>query len=802
MAVLIQREFTALVCSGIGLLFSFIFLLVNGLMLWVFEGNFNILDRGYASGEMFFSLSSLLFLVLIPALTMRSFAEEKLKSSLILLRTRPVSIFAIWISKWLACLLLISLLLLSTVIYIYTLYALANPAGNIDFGVVALSYIGLCTLAAVFTALDILASSVTKNQIIAFVLGLCLNLFVYYGFDLISSVFRSGSLQNTITSFGLLVHFSQMLRGVLIIADVSIFIVYISVACILSIYVLELKNKSSNKYVLTTLGGIVLVCLTTTLLPTQRFDFTADKRYTISNYSTNLMRQLATDKIISIQIVVYLDGNLNAGFQRLQKATMDMLTDLNRYANQQMKISLINPSELSVSREKLPEQMAQQGMKGILLNEVDRDGKLSQQLIYPYAQAILGKDTLTIPLLKNVLGNTAEENLNISAQNLEFAFIDAFRLLLNDEEQNIAFIEGHGELSRAYVYDAEETLAKYFFVNRGMINNDVTVLDDFKALIIAGSNQLFTETEKYVLDQYMMKGGKILWLIDGVSLSQDDLATKGQSASMKNETGLDNLLFTYGVRIEPNLIQDSQCSQILVNTRSQSQSVAIPWYYSPILLSSSDHLITKDVGELKSEFVSSVHILNNTKQLKKSILLTTSRYSHLVQVPEMIDFDIEKIQINPSYFETSFVPVAVSLEGQFTSAYENRPISDSIYMANHVHQNKSVNTKMIVVSSSTIIANDIAGQGTDTDIIPMGYDRLSKRQYGNKEFIVNAINWLVNDDELMLLRSKSRQLDVLNKQAISENRYQYALFNVGIPILIIFILIGFVNIRRWQRYAK
>lgn len=798
MRVLIRKELISILCSGIGLFFALIFVLANGLMLWFFEGNFNILDIGYAGLDQFFSLSSILLLLLIPALTMRLIAEEKRTRTLDMLRSRPISVSRIVVSKWIPTLIFVIIVILPTLIYVYTLSALSNSVGTIDIGVILLSYVSLICLSGVFIALGIFASSLSQNQIVSFILALLLNFIVYFGFDLLSTIFQTGSIRVFIASCGLYHHIIQIQRGVVTLGNIWIFINYILIAYLITICILTLKNKNVKKRLLT--FGISLLGLNIIILfsPNTQLDLTLDKRYTISDYSKKLVSTIADNSTAKVKINVYLEGNLNYGFQRLRNATNQFLIDLNRYADYKMDISFIDPSSLYISREELPEYMAKHEMPPVMLNEVDRDGKVSKQLIYPYAEVIVNQDTLQVTLLKNIKGNTAEENLTASIVNLEFQFVDALRLLLRSEPQAIAFIEGHGELPRAYVYDAEEALAKYFFVNRGQIGNDPSVLDDFKVVIIGGPTQRYSETEKYILDQYLMKGGRILWLIDGAYVSLEDLANKGQSASMKNEVALDDLLFTYGVRIEPNFVQDSQSSQILVQNHSDAQPVSIPWYYSPLLLPSFDNIITKDITEVKAAFVSSIDLLNKSKLAAKNILLTTSQHSRIIPVPEMITFDVEHIQSDANYFKDSFLPIAVALEGKFQSAFNNRLIPDSVNQQNHKMQIESVDTKMIVVGSSDIIKNEIIGEGDDSEVLPMGYDRISGRRYGNRDFIVNAVNWLANDDGWMELRSKTQKLNLLDKRLIYESRTKYTILNILFPLCSIILILGGVTL--WRRY--
>jgi ABC-2 type transport system permease protein len=521
----------------------------------------------------------------------------------------------------------------------------------------------------------------------------------------------------------------------------------------------------------------------------------------LSDYTKNILEDVGTKQ--SIHINLYLTGDLNPSFRHLQEAANDLLKDYRRITNNNIDINYINPYQNNDNASDLFSKMSDQGMKGIMLNETDREGKASRKMIYPYAQVTNGKDTLVVSLLKNVTGYSPEENINASVENLEFEFTDAIRLLNQKEFKSVAFIEGHNEIPRIYVYDAEEALSKYYFVSRGRIGNDMEALNDFSAVIVAGALSKYTEAEKYIIDQYIMSGGKVLWLVDGVYYSHEELVETGRSASMKNDINLDDMLFAYGVRINADLIQDRQCVSAYLITGDDAQSATtVPSFYQPLLLPSQDFVITKNIRDVKAGFASSIDIVNNLPDVKKNILLTSSANAHLVKVPEPINFDIEPIQNQPDYFNQPFIPVAVSLEGVFNSVFQNRAIPDSVNIGARQTAGRSKVTKMIVVSSSDIITNEIQGQGANSQILPMGYDRVSQRQFGNQDFIVNAVNWLTDDGGLMGLRAKKQQLYILNKKAAYENRNLYAALNIGIPVLFIALVMGTTVLCRKRKYEK
>lgn len=802
MRTLLKKESIALLCSSVAIIFCIVFLVATGLINWFFSGSFNIPESGYASLDKFFSLSVILLIILIPALTMRSFAEERRTKMLDTFRARPVSITSLYISKFIAICFVIFLTLLATTVYIYTLWVLSNPPGNIDLNEIISSYISLFFISAVFVSVGLFASSLTHNQVVALIIAIFLNFIIFYGFDLLGSIFADGKVKLIVSSLGLNSHYSLMQKGVIRLKDILVIVNYVLLFSSLAVYILNFKNKRNLRFLILVAGTVMLVNVLLIFVPNIRFDFTSDKRYTLSDYSKDLLDEIARSKE-DIHLKIFLEGELNPGFQRLQNGVKDIVADFNHYADGRIIAEYINPHNMG-NHQAVYDNMQKQGMHGIVLTEKDREGKVSQKVIYPYAQMISKQDTLLVNLLMNVAGYSAEENLNASAENLEFAFIDALRLLNKKEAEEIAFIEGHGEIPRAYVYDAEELLSKYFFVNRGQIGLDISVLDNFKVVIIAGPTEKFSEQEKFILDQYIMSGGRVLWLIDGVYLSEKDLAEKGESASMKNEVNLDDMLFIYGVRINPVLVQDAQCTSIMLASGDGSSGdlVKMPLYYSPLLLPSYNNAVTKDISAVKALFASYLDVTDKDTPVKKTVLLTTSAQSHSVKVPEMVNFDISQIQENSGYFDQSYLPVAIALDGTFKSVFTNRMMPDSIQMDSRIPGSKSIDTKMIVVSSSDIIRNQLVNSNQQTEVLPMGYDRVSDRQYGNRDFIVNAVNWLANDDDWLLLRNKQQQIRLLDKQLVYEQRDKYAIINIIFPVIFVTLFIGLIYLWRKRKYEK
>lgn len=797
MTALLLKELKSVFCSVTGIFFSVAFLVISGLFLWFFAGKYNIPDSGYADLKPFFSIAPIIFIVLIPALTMRMFAEEKRSGTFSMLRSYPVGLGTVWFAKLLASLSLVILTLAATFVYVWSLYELANPAGNTDLNGIIVSYLSLTLLSVVFIAMGLFASAVTSNQIVALIAGIVLCAFSFYGFELIAGLFSSGRLQSIVSSVGLLHHYSIMQQGIMRLGDIFVLVLYLFVfwrvsSLLLGVYKLRIVIIEIF---------IVVILVSCISFSSFRVDLTADKRYTISNYTKNLLEEVKTEGK-KLQVNVYLDGDLNPGFTRLRDAAKDLLHDLDR-DNENIRTVFSNPYALHNSPEETYQRMNGQDMPGIVLNEVDREGRLSRKVIYPYAQVIDNSDTLVVSLLKNVQGYTAEENLNASVENLEYEFADAISLLTKDQNASVAFIEGHGEIPRPNVFDAEELLSKYYSVHRGHIGDQVGILDDFEVVIIAGPKERYTEQEKYVLDQYIMSGGRVLWLVDGAYTPLQEVYENGQAASMKLDVNLDDMLFTYGVRINPDLVQDRQSASVmLIPGEDINNAVELPCYYMPLLMPSPDHIITRNIRDVKAAFGSSLDFVSSGTDIKKTVLLTTSGDTHLSDIPLTVTLDVEDIQSQSGYFDQSYVPMGVLLEGSFTSVYQNRMSPELIMPAKYEAKDKGKPTKMIVVSSSEVIRNELEGKGADSRILPMGYDRVSGRQLGNRDFIVNAVNWLAGNEELMALRAKKRRMYLLNKTKVYEERDKYAALNIGLPVLFVLLITGGISLYRKRKYER
>ena len=531
-----------------------------------------------------------------------------------------------------------------------------------------------------------------------------------------------------------------------------------------------------------------------------RIDLTSDKRYSIADQTKMLMAK--TDS--PLKVVVYLDGDLNPGFLRLKKSTAELLDELSVYSNHNIDIQFENPSlaDSPEQREKKYTELQNRGLAPTAVYERDKEGKSIQKVIFPWIEMTYKGKKVQVCLLKNILGNSGEENLNISVENLEFEITDGIRRLVNTEVSKIAFLEGHGELSEAETYDISKTLSKYFQIDRGTIATNATILDNYKAVIIAKPTKPFSESDKFIIDQYIMHGGRVLWLLDGVRISKENLSTIGLSPAIELDLNLNDQLFRYGVRINPVLLQDVQCASVPVNIArvgATPQFEPTPWYFAPLLLTSPEHPITRNITEVRSEFCSGIDLVGDNKQVKSQLLLATSDNTHIVGTPTTIDLS-QKIKPNDkAYFNAGYVPVAVAMEGNFESDFANRMIPAGLTNTSPIRR-QSLNTRQIVVADGGIIRNETTEK--DSTTLPLGFDRYMNQQFGNKDFIQNAVLYLADNDGWMQLRSRTLKLRLLNKRITNEDRITWELINVLVPLGLLLIFgIGY-QIQRKRKYTK
>ena len=553
--------------------------------------------------------------------------------------------------------------------------------------------------------------------------------------------------------------------------------------------------------VLIVLGVLAAINAAAYLLPV-RWDMTDDKHYSLSKASKALLRQ--TDA--PIEVTMLLEGDLNAGFRRLKKAAEETLEEMDVFGQ-----FTIHNSQFTMHNAQCTMHDADSlGLRPIVIHEREQNGKTAQTTVYPYAIMSYKGRKAVVTLLKNTRGLSGEENLNASIEQLEFAFMEALHLLQQTETPRVAILEGHGEPDEAHTYDLMSTLSKYFAVDRGAIMNDAMgataslngelvnchILDGYKAIIVLNPQTAFSEQERFVIDQYIMRGGSVLWALNGVRFSETVLQSEGFTPILPLELGLTDMLFRYGIRVNPALVQDVQCLPIPVNVSSdpsQPNLQPMPWTYAPLLLTSQGSPITKNMGQVMSTFVSPIDAVGGEDGIEKRVLLATSTASRVTATPGEVDLN----DLNPDMaaFQYQYVPVAVSMEGVFPSAFAHRMVPEGIKCDEPIRKT-SAKTRQVVIGSGSILLNETQkGQ-----VLPMGYDRYSGMQFSNRDFAANAMLWLTDSEGLISLREKSIALRLLNDKRAHEERQQVQAISTILPVAILAIIGGIVFVIRKRKY--
>jgi ABC-2 type transport system permease protein len=532
-----------------------------------------------------------------------------------------------------------------------------------------------------------------------------------------------------------------------------------------------------------------------------RFDFTKEKRYTLNQKTKETLKKTTED----ITITVYLDGEIPAAFKRLQNATKDLLNDYKAYANANVKIEFKDPLKDVVANEQdlIIQDLVKIGIKPIAVN-IKNDAGVTQKLIFPMALIDYNGKKMPINLLQKTGGAATdyEENINSSIQNLEYTFTTAIRRLTIGKSPIIGFTDGNGEPSDLHLNDAINSLSQRYYVGRvnlSVINKEA--LDSLNVLIIAKPTKPFTEAEKYKINYFVMKGGRLVWAIDQVNAELDSLQNKGQIMAVNQKLNLDDMLFEYGARVNYNLITDLNSSLIPVATGMSGQQAKIdvlPWLYYPVLNPDTGSVLVKNIDGIRSQFASTVDTIGVPNVYKK-IVLQTSAYNKIFETPKMLS--IQMVAQQPKEEEYTSMPksVGVLLEGSFKSVFLNRPIPDGI-TENYKLPANSKPTKMIVIGDGDVFSNQISK--TDQTPFPLGFDRYSQQNYGNKSLLLNIADYFTDDDNLIALRNKEVKVRLLDKVRLRTEKTKWQLINAVFPLLLLICFAIFQHYYRKHKYAK
>ena len=530
----------------------------------------------------------------------------------------------------------------------------------------------------------------------------------------------------------------------------------------------------------------------------KRFDLTQDKRYTLSETTLNIINNIDSP----LYIDVYLDGNFPPEFKRLQNETKQLLEEFSAY-NSNIVFQFKNPIEKEAMRVEVMKEFYERGMQPLSITVEDK-GKQSQEVVFPWAQATYGKKFTKVSLLRNLMGASTEEKVISSVQHLEFGFAEAITKITKEKQKKIAVIKGNGELIEPLIADFLTTVKESYYIGPFTLDSvanqpvqTLAALKKYDLALIAKPTEAFSEAEKQVLDQFIMNGGKTLWLVDAVSADMDSMYNEtGTILAHPRELNLTDLFFKYGIRMNPLLIKDEYATPIKIasgNQGSETQLQQYNWKFSPFIYPTSTHPIVKNMEGIKFEFSSPIELLKN--DVKKTVLLSSSEYSKTIGTPAPISLSLINEETTPEeYAGKGLLPVAVMMEGKFKSAYQNRvlPFDDKTF------QSVGKETKMIVISDGDVIKNQF-DKGMPLEL---GFDKWTNQLYGNKEFLLNCVNYLLDDNGLINIRSKDVDLPLLNKEEVYANYTSAQLITVGLPILILAIFGILFTYLRKKRYSR
>ena len=560
--------------------------------------------------------------------------------------------------------------------------------------------------------------------------------------------------------------------------------------------------KTAKKNNIKSVAIIIAVLLLLNIIGSSlfhRFDLTSDKRYTLSATSLNIIKQVENP----LYIKVYMQGNLPAEFKRLQQETRQLLEEFQAY-NKNIIFEFINPLENKDESMDQIKDLYRKGLTPVNIT-VDDKGKQSQEMVFPWAIAVYNNKEVNIPLLKNIMGASTTQKVIGSVQHLEYSIAEGLNKITKAKQKKIAIIKGNGELKEIVMAKFLMQIRESYFIGPFTLDSvaknpmgSLQALEKYDLAVIAKPTETFSDEEKQVLDQFIINGGKTLWLIDQVSAEMDSLYnSSGSTLAYPRDLNLNDMFFKYGIRINPDIVKDEQGSPIKLATGeagSATQYQQFNWKFAPQVYPKSSHPIVKNLGGIKFDFANPIDTLKNG--IKKTVLLQSSPYSKKIGTPAEINLNSVSEETEPSdYVNKGNLPLSVLLEGSFHSMFENRvlPFEQKSFKAS------GKANKMIVISDGDLIKNQL---DKNFQPVELGYDQRSGNLYDNKDFLINCVNYLLDDNGLINIRSKDLDLPLLDKEKVYANYTQTQLITIGLPIVILLLFGAVFTFIRKRKYNK
>lgn len=811
MLAIFRKEIHQFFSSITGYVAIILFLLANGLLLFVFPDT-NLLDFGYANLDPLFELAPIIYLLLIPAITMRSFADEFRSGTIELLSTKPLSWWQIVLGKYGASTLIVLISLLPTLVYYLAIHQLSAPPVRIDNGGIAGSYLGLLLLGAVFTAIGIWASSLTGNAVVAFLVAVFTCFLFYNGFDALSKIPAfSGGADYYLQMAGIKFHYASISRGVIDSRD----LVYFASVIILMLYLSRTslqrrvwQGVSNRKKYFQRALAVLAVLIGINMLAAYvhgRADLTAEKRYTLAPATKQLLHNL--DSTVTIE--VFLKGDYPAAFRQLAQSTQELLEEFREYGGNNIRFSLLSPGQgmTDSARMAFQQQLVEKGIMPFNLQvQQEANEGYAEKLIFPGALLHYKDRTIGVNLLKSQGGQDPQAAMGNSEALLEYQFVNAIYKLQENRKPLVGYMLGNGESLGAEVYDALTTIQSNYALDTLSLQSNTHIPKDFDLVLFVKPIRRFSDDDKLKIDQYVMQGGKVIWLLDMLNASMDSLQQQNNFIAFDRGLNLEDQLFRYGVRINPDLIQDLQSDivpLVVGNMGNKPQIQPVPFPYFPLLSPTGNHAIVKNMDLVMSRFTSSIDTIKGG-DITKTILLTSSRSSRRIRVPAEITWESIRTKPNPREFRESFLPAAVLLEGRFPSLFRNRldrAQQQAIAQASGQPflDMAAAPNKMIVISDGDLIANAVSRKEGP---LQMGINAFNPDYvFANKEFFLNCLEYLTNTAGIMETRNKEVTLRLLDARKVKEDRtkWQVICFLVPVGLILLFAMVfQFIRQRRFE----
>ncbi|MCO6358297.1 gliding motility-associated ABC transporter substrate-binding protein GldG [Roseivirga pacifica] len=780
-----KREIQQFLNSLIAYIVIGVFLTGIGLLMWVFPET-SVLNYGFADLETLFSLGPFVFMFLIPAITMRMVAEEKKSGTIELLLTKPITEAQILLGKYFAAVTLVLFAILPTLVYAYSVCQLGNPVGNLDIPGVIGSYIGLLLLGAVFAAIGLAASTLTENQIVAFIFAVFLSFFLYTGLGSISALF-SGNAAVYIEDLSLSFHYEALSRGLIDTRDLAYFLSTIIFVLFVSYWKL-VSRKLSYKPVRAKLIkhfsiGLFIILLINFVAANffARFDLTADKRYSLKPATKELLGQI--DEPLTVEILI--SGDLPAGFERLKKAIEQTIEEFDIYTPGDIAYFHTDPSDAETAQERQENitYLMQQGFEPTQVFDTE-NGRQIQKTVFPYVILRYGQRAAGVLMLKGTTGASSQERLNQSIEGIEFELAVGLQRIAGLNRKSIGLVQGHKELDSLDIAGFLGEMRQYF----DLVKTDLTqpqTIASVDALVVAQPKTEYSVEEKYALDQYIMSGGKVLFLIDKLQVNMGLAGGEGTFA-LPIDHGLDDMLFRYGVRINAEYIQDIQnFGRYPVVLDNAENIINLPWPFYASVNDFTEHPITKNLDAVYARFFSTMDTVK-ADGVVKTPLMFTSPYTRIVNSPAKVAFEDFANEPDAALFDHGKEPVAYLLEGEFTSLFKNRVLPSNAQTA---LKEQSEETKIVVVSDGDIIRNEKnlrTGAPFELGYNPFA-DQGEKLKYANKDFLFNALAYLVDENGVITSRAKEITLRPLNRVKVREERVNWQILNLVGPLVLLSI---------------